>query len=188
MPPLLAPASLLGSLLLLSCAKDPSSRPSAAERQALEVGTVNYTDDAVGFRFPMPESGVGVKAEHWDDPTLEVYKFRHEYTLTAESGAPLLIDVWVNPAHVALQPWFEENLQFLVEPGVAVWEETLTRTRVPGLMLEVPQSPQAPSMALAVFGHGDFIYRVTCVGYREAPDARQLFFQVVDGLELTRAR
>ncbi len=172
----------------MGCARE-GSPPAAASREQplLESGEVFFADGATRLRFPVPELGVSVTAEHFDDPTLEDFKFRHEISVTGSNGVAVLIHVWNNSAHVPFETWFADNMQFMVDQdGVGVSEQPFTRVQAPGVLIEMPMSPQAPSMAAAIFAFRDQIYRVTCIDYQGAggPEARNLFFRVLDNLEL----
>lgn len=175
--------------LLASCRSDEAPAdvsPTGKTQLALEPGDVLYTDRATRLRFPIPEAGVGVEAEHFDDPTLEVYQWRHELRINGSDGTAVMVHVWNNPERVPLARWFFQNQQFLLDSdmGVQRWEQKLGRAQKPGLMVSIPPSEQAPSQALAVLAHGEQIIRVTCIGFDEAAEPRELFYKVLDNLEL----
>ena len=131
----------------------------------------------------MPRSGISVVERH-HDPTLPPSKFRHSIQLTTPAGTGVFIDVWDNPQHLALRPWFDAHLAFLVHGTTSVSELPMSRARVPGILLHEPRSPQALAQAIAVFAAGDQVFRVTAVDYDGDPAVQRLFDQVVDRMEL----
>lgn len=170
-------------LFFAACAQ-PAEPVSAARAQPL---VALYADAATRLRFPVPETGVTVNAEHFDDPTLEEFKFRHELTVTGSNGVAVLIHVWENKSRVPFDAWVRDNVQFMIDSeGVAVSEEEFTFSKAPGLLIQIPRSEQAPSMAAAVFAHGEQVFRVTCIGFdgEGGFEARRLFYSVLDNLEL----
>ncbi len=175
-------AALCCCAILSSCSRD-AAPVAARDTFALEAGDVSFSDPQAGVTFPLPEAGIAVAAEHFDDPTLELVKWRHEVRLSDADGDAVLVHVWLNPARVPLDIWFARTLQFMADDvGASVTESAFSLAAAPGLLVLTPRSPQAPSFAAAVFAHGDRVYRVTCIGYDERPDARRLFYKVVDGM------
>jgi hypothetical protein len=171
-------------LFFAACAQSVPEPTAASNAQPL---TALYADAATRLRFPVPETGVTVNAEHFDDPTLEEFKFRHELTVTGTNGIAVLIHVWENKSRVPFDAWVQDNVQFMIDQeGVAVSNEEFTPSKAPGLLIQIPRSEQAPSMAAAVFAHGEQVFRVTCIGFNGEGgfEARRLFYSVIDNLEL----
>jgi hypothetical protein len=176
---------LLAALLTGGCdapGEPPAAQPTAARAEALREE--RFTEPVTGIRFPLPE-GVKVAVKH-HDPSLPLKKFRHSLHLSTERGIKVLIDVWDNPTLLPLETWFAQHLQFLIDGDTRLSEASVTRAGVQGLVLEQPSSPMAPSLAVAVFAWKGQIFRVTGVDSDAEvdPTGRQLFFQVLDGLEL----
>jgi hypothetical protein len=172
-------------LMISACTRESEETKVESKRSELKVSTLNHTEQSVGIRFPVAE-GVQVKAEHFNDPTLEPYKFRHEINLWGSDGIAVMIHVWNNPEHQSLSEWFHENLQFMIDEQTKISEEPMTLSREAGILLDQPASEQAPSMAVAVFAHGDQFFRITCIDYDGVggPEARKMFFTALDGMEL----
>jgi hypothetical protein len=141
------------------------------------------TEPVVGARFPVLTSGVSVDVRHFD-ATLPVHKFRHSIRLVTEDGTAVLIDVWDNPQRLALRPWFDATLGFLVGESTKQSERPMSSAHVPGILLEEPASPQAGSQAIAVFASGTQVIRITCLNPDGNPVAKRSFDSVVDQIEL----
>lgn len=173
-------------LLGLGCRHEADQSAAAvAQSSALEAETERFFEPQTQLRFPLP-SGVSVEVKHYD-PTLPLKKFRHALHLsTASTGVAVLIDVWDNPTHRALRPWFEEHLSFLIDAETRQSTREVTAAKVEAIVLEQPRSPQAPSMAVATFAHGSRIFRVSCVDFDGLGSAlpRWLFDQLLEHLEL----
>jgi hypothetical protein len=177
-----APFVLLVVTALSSCTFDSDPTPVAAQSSALEQDL--YVEPVTRLRFPIP-GGVMVDAKHYD-PTLPLKKFRHSLHLSTEqTGIAVLIDVWDNPTHRALKPWFDEYLSFLIDGETKQSTREVTTSKVEAIVLEQPRGPQAPSMAVATFAHGEQIFRVTCIDSDGdgSPMPRWLFDEVLAKLE-----
>ncbi len=98
----------------------------------------------------------------------------------------MVIDVWDNPTHRALDEWFNEHLSFLVDGETRVSQLEVTRGKLPAMLLEQPRSAQAISLGVAVFAQGDQIFRVTCIDADAEVSAvpRALFDSLLQDLEL----
>jgi hypothetical protein len=181
------PLVALCALLVAACSTES---PSIESRTAPPSGSAAaspdirlHTEPVTRVRFPVPAAGISVLERH-HDPTLPPHKFRHSIHLTTPSGTGVFIDVWDNPQHLALRPWFDAHLAFLVRGDTQVSELSATRARVAGLLLHQPRSPQALSQAIAVFASGEQVFRVMGIDYDEDPVVRRLFDQVIDQMEL----
>ena len=106
--------------------------------------------------------------------------------LVTNDGIAVLIDIWDNPTHRELHEWFNEYLAFLIDGETRVSEREVTRQKLQAILLEQPRSEQAISMAVAVFAHGEQIFRVTCIDADADGSAvpRALFESLLQDLEL----
>jgi hypothetical protein len=176
---------LLLAVTLLGCSHE-TDQPADVSRQARALAVEDqYFERETRLRFPVPD-GVTVDVKHFD-PTLPLKKFRHSIHFSTEhTGIAVLIDVWDNPNHRALRPWFEEHLSFLIDADTNQSSREVTTSKVEAIVLEQPRGPQAPSMAVATFLHGEQVFRVTCIDSEGdgSPLPRQLFEQVLATLEL----
>ena len=178
---------ILAAIVLSACSSSSESS-AASQRAALEaderVETDRYLEPQTRLRFPLRE-GVSVEAKHYD-PTLPLKKFRHSVQLITSDGIAVVIDVWDNPNHRALQDWFGEHLAFLIDGETRVSEREVTSLKLQALLLEQPRSEQAISLAVAVFAHREQVFRVTCVDAHADGSAlpRALFESVLSELEL----
>lgn len=177
------PCLILAFTALTGCAFASDPSPVAQQASALEQDL--YLEPATRLRFPVP-GGVTVEALHFN-PTLPLKKFRHSIQLSTEqTGVAVLIDVWDNPNHRELQPWFDEYLSFLIDAETMQSRREVTASKVEAIVLEQPRSEQAPSMAVATFAKGEQIFRVTCIDANGdgSPMPRWLFDDVLAKLEL----
>ena len=170
------------SLGLLSSCTTAESPSQGQQRSALESDRSYEAQTRI--RFPLLP-GVTVEARHFD-PTLPLKKFRHSIELVTNDGVAVLIDVWDNPGHRALDDWFGEHLAFLIDAETRVSERAVTKHGLRALLLEQPRSEQAISMAVAVFAAGEQVFRVTCIDAAADGSAlpRALFETVLAQLEL----
>jgi hypothetical protein len=186
--------SLLGLaaplFLLVACstepapAVDPIEAPPVAPAVVATSGELRLeTEPVIGARFPVLATGITVDVQHFD-ATLPTIKFRHSIRLIAPEGTLVLIDVWDNPQRLALQPWFDATLSFLVDSTTRVQKRSMTTGHLPGILLEQPASPQAGSQAIAVFASGTQVFRVTAIDPEGNAVARRQFDHVVDEIEL----
>jgi hypothetical protein len=176
--------------LLVACsteappAADPIDAPPIAPAVVASSGDFRLeTEPVVGARFPVLATGITVDVRHFD-ASLPTIKFRHSIRLVAPQGTVVLIDVWDNPQRLALQPWFDATLGFLVDSTTKVSQRLMTTGHLPGILLEQPASPQAGSQAIAVFASGTQVFRVTCIDPEGDAVAKRLFDRVVDQIEL----
>lgn len=171
-------------LCLTACTSVSSSPAVSTQAAPLEELTDRYLEPQTRLRFPLRE-GVLVEDQHYD-PTLPLKKFRHSIHLVTSDGVAVVIDVWDNPTHRALQDWFGEHLSFLIDGETRVSEREVTSLKLPALLLEQPRSEQAISLAVAVFAHREQVFRVTCIDSDAEGSAlpRALFEALLHDLEL----
>lgn len=175
LPPLLVAAALAAcSTEAPPIAADPAPAQPAARAPL-------YHEPTTRLRFPLAAEGVSVEARH-HDPSLPPQKIRHSLRLLVGGRVAVLIDVWDNPAKLALRPWFEAHLAYLARSTTEVSERVVTRARVPGILLREPRSPQALSQRIAVFAAGDRVIRVTCLDDEGHPEHLAIFERVIDEL------
>ena len=162
---------------------DPGAPPTGEIAQP--IAPPLFFEPVTRLRFPVPSKELTVEVKHYD-PSLPAKKFKHSIHLAGPNGVELLIDVWDNTEGLALQPWFDKYLSFLVDDHTRPSEREMTRAGVPGIVLVQPQSEQALSMAVAVLAHGSQIFRVTCIDYDGLafPESRAHFFRVLSELEV----
>lgn len=171
-------------ILASGCSELARTSSVASQSAALDGVTDQYFEPQTRIRFPLRE-GVGVDTKHFD-PTLPLKKFRHSVHLVTNDGIAVLIDIWDNPTHRELHEWFNEYLAFLIDGETRVSEREVTRQKLQAILLEQPRSEQAISMAVAVFAHGEQIFRVTCIDSDADGSAvpRALFESLLQDLEL----
>ncbi len=175
----------LALLCLASCTTEPAGPAARASSAQQPLEAPRYFEPVTHLRFPVPSKALTVEVKHYDE-SLPAKKFKHSIQLVGADGVELLIDVWNNTEGLALEPWFEKYLSFLVDGETRPSQRKITRAQLPGIVLVQPQSPQALSMAVAVFAHGSQIFRVTCIDYDgiALPESRAHFFQVLEQLEV----
>jgi hypothetical protein len=157
---------------------------AAAPRGKAKQGAVRlHTEPITGVRFPVPAAGVSVEARHFD-ASLPEYKFKHSIRLKTDTGTRVLIDVWNNPAGLALNAWFADHFSYLVDDHTQVGERLMTRAGLTGILLQEPASEQAASQIIAVFAFRDQVFRVTGLDPEGDAATRELFDRVVDQIEL----
>ena len=152
--------ALIASVLIAACDSGAPTPSSAKRAEALHVDD-RFSDDASGLSFPLP-SGVSVTVQHFD-PTLPAWKFRHLIELSTVEGTVVVIEIWDNPGRQPVRAWFDDNMRDFVDAETRLSLREATTGRLEALLLEQPQSPQAPSLAIAVFGTSRRIVAMTCV-------------------------
>lgn len=180
-------------LLAAGCSTEPiAPAPDRAEATAkpapaapaFAAGELRLHSEPLSrVRFPVPSAGVSVDELHYD-VTLPAKKFRHSIRLAVEGRTVVLVDVWDNPARLALRPWFDAHLAFLAGARTTVSERPMSRARTTGILLHEPASPEARSQAIAVFASGEQVFRVTAIDDENDAEARRLFELVVDQIEV----
>lgn len=155
-------ALLFCCLWLVACQAAPTE-PAAARATAPLVVEDRFGDAESGLSFPLP-AWVTSEVQHFD-PTLPAHKFRHLIELSTSEGTAIVINVWDNPSQLPMRAWFDANMAFLLElnPEARVSQREATTDRLETLLIEAPESEQAPSLATAVFATSRRVFAITCV-------------------------
>jgi hypothetical protein len=166
----------LGSGAAALAASAPPPAPSTPRRL--------YADRAAGVRFLHP-AALRVVTDHWAGD-LPPAKFRHEVTLSRDSGPVLRVDVWTDDEGLDLDAWFERHLAFSRVGATAVRSIRAGVASLPALLVDQPRG-QGAAQRHVVFAVGGRVVRVTCLDAEDAA-ARAVLVDVLATFDAEPAR
>jgi hypothetical protein len=161
---------------------DPASVAVAGGGHAV----TRHVDAVAALAFDLPGAGYHVATERFARTT-PPHKIKEIVTISGPDGVAVTVDVWHNPAGLALAPWFERHLAFMRVPPALTETGTATAARVPAILVAQPRSEQAAGRDLAVFAGGGRVFRVTCHD-RDDPRRQAVYARLLETFAAEAAR